>query len=151
MPVAMNACMHVCPDSMSSPMHLPVVHDIFMHIRPGLPTSLLERRNDNDSAGEYFFHSFTGSVVYAHGNPLNIPKPVRESVGVLSDALFMVVCVHLLEMLACRSDDGSDGRLYLIADPTMECWTGRHATLSVIALIAYSVYVPLSIMLGTCG
>jgi hypothetical protein len=38
---------------------------------------------------------------------------------------------------------------HLVAIPTLVCWTGRHAMLCSVALVAYSVYTPLSIMLGT--
>ena len=105
----------------------------------------VHRSGDKTAAAQYFFHSFTGAVVYAHGTPLNISGVIRPVVNILSDGLFMVVVVHLLRMLACRYVDGIPE---LIAAPEFTCWSGRHAMLGTIALVAYSLYAPLSIMLG---
>jgi hypothetical protein len=55
--------------------------------------------------------------------------------------------VHLLTMLACV-DHGSG--VVLIADESIKCWEGTHARDATIALVAFSVYTPLSIMLGAC-
>ena len=102
------------------------------------------------AAGEYFFHSFTGSVVYGHGTPRNISKVLRLVVMILSDALFMVVVVHLLQMLVCDYPSGG-GEAFVVAAPKYACWKGDHAAMSIVALVAYSVYAPLSIMLGACA
>ncbi len=93
-----------------------------------------------------FFNSFTGAIVYAHGTPKNLSKGVRIIVALLSDMLFAVVCVHLLQMLAC---DYSSWPPVLRSNRDMECWVGEHRPLAAIALVAFSLYVPLSIMIGT--
>lgn len=97
-----------------------------------------------DEAKDHFFFSFTGSVVYGHGKPSNLSSVFRTVVAVLSDGLFLVISLRLLDTVACDYQ-GTDESV-LIADPRITCWKGRHSSLAVCALTAYAIYVPLSIM-----
>jgi hypothetical protein len=36
----------------------------------------------------------------------------------------------------------------LFADPSIQCWEGRHKLLGAMCLVAYAFYVPLSIMIA---
>jgi len=107
---------------------------------------LLQRVEDKDEAKDSFFFSFTGAIVYGHGKPNNISKRVRLVVSVLSDALFLVISMQLLAVLACDFDD-ADSEPTLRAKESVVCWVGEHALLATLSLIAYAFYVPLSIMI----
>ena len=95
-----------------------------------------------------------GMRKYLKGAPLQVltpacntasAHPVAAAAADVAACGVQVVCVHLLTMLAC-TDYGSG--VVLIADPSIVCWEGTHARDASIALIAFSVYTPLSIMLG---
>lgn len=60
---------------------------------------------DKDEAKDSFFFSFTGAIVYGHGTPNNISDRMRLLVGILSDGLFLVISVQLLQVFACDYDD----------------------------------------------
>ena len=101
--------------------------------------------NMKDDAKDYFFFSFTGSIVYGHGKPNTISSYFRTIVSLITDGLFLVINLRLLDVLAC---DYSTDIPYLLADEKIECWNGRHSVLAVCALISYAYYVPLSIMVS---
>jgi hypothetical protein len=101
--------------------------------------------NMKDDAKDYFFFSFTGSIVYGHGKPDTISPYFRTTVSLITDGLFLVINLRLLDVLAC---DYSTDTPYLLADERIECWNGRHSVLAVCALISYAYYVPLSIMVS---
>jgi hypothetical protein len=62
---------------------------------------LMKRAEDKDRAKDSFFFSFTGAIVYGHGAPAHISGRMRLLVGLLSDTLFLVISVQLLQVLAC--------------------------------------------------
>ena len=107
---------------------------------------LMRKVKDKDKARDSFFYSFTGAIVYGHGNPNNISDNMRLLVATLSDGLFLVISLQLLQVFACDYSS-ADSVATLRADPSIVCWEGQHATLAVAALISYAFYVPLSIMI----
>ena len=66
---------------------------------------LMKRIEDKDKAKDSFFFSFTGAIVYGHGSPNNISDRMRLLVGLLSDGLFLVISVQLLQVFACDYSD----------------------------------------------
>lgn len=66
---------------------------------------LMRDVKDKDKAKDAFFFSFTGAIVYGHGSPTNISDRMRLLVGLLSDGLFLVISVQLLNVFACDYDD----------------------------------------------
>ncbi len=73
-----------------------------------------------------------------HPDPKHIHPKVRAVISLLADSLFMVVCLRLLDALACdyTEDDGggsTEGRLRV--DPTMVCWQGEHTPLAALSLV----------------
>ena len=116
--------------------------------------SLMVDPAHKDKAKDSFFFSFTGAIVYGHGKPNNISKRMRLIVAVLSDALFLVVSFQLLKVFSCDysrnqpgDGDTNDDYPVLRTDDSIVCWQGPHATLATVALICYSYYVPLSVMI----
>jgi hypothetical protein len=111
--------------------------------------SLMTNIEDKDQAKDSFFFSFTGSIVYGHGKPNNISSKLRLIVSVLSDALFLIVSIQLLQAISCDYGNGSDDDSYptLRSDASIRCWEGSHRVLATIALSCYGFYVPLSIMI----
>jgi hypothetical protein len=69
----------------------------------------------------------------------------RAAIAVLSDGLFLVISLRLLDAIAC---DYTGTEPVLLVDPRMTCWKGKHSVLAVCALSAYAFYVPLSIMVN---
>lgn len=61
----------------------------------------MKKVEDKDKAKDSFFFSFTGAIVYGHGIPKNISDRMRLVVGLLSDGLFLVISVQLLQVFAC--------------------------------------------------
>ena len=78
---------------------------------------LMKRVEDKDKAKDSFFFSFTGAIVYGHGAPANISERMRLVVGLLSDGLFLVISVQLLQVFAC--DYSEEGRPTLRVDDSM--------------------------------
>jgi hypothetical protein len=110
--------------------------------------SLMANIEDKDKAKDSFFFSFTGSIVYGHGKPNNISSKLRLIVSVLSDALFLIISIQLLQAISCDYGDGSDGSYpTLRSNSSIRCWEGSHSVLATIALSCYGFYVPLSIMI----
>jgi hypothetical protein len=107
--------------------------------------ALMKNIQDKDRAKDSFFYSFTGAVVYGHGTPNNITDRMRLVISVLSDALFLVISLQLLQVFACEYEDSSSPTL--LADSTIICWDKSHNILAVCSLISYAFYVPLSIMI----
>lgn len=109
---------------------------------------LMRNMANKDKARDSFFFSFTGAIVYGHGNPNNISDNMRLLVATISDGLFLIISLQLLQVFAC---DYSNGSIHSVAtlrtDPSIVCWEGRHATLAFAALISYAFYVPLSVMI----
>lgn len=99
-----------------------------------------------DDASHEFFHSFTGSVMYGHGHPRNVAKPVKLLAALLADTLLLPVSMRLLQTLACEYPSGDPP--HLRSDPDMACWRGDHARLAAIALTALAVFVPLAVLLA---
>ena len=113
---------------------------------------LMTRPEDKDIAKDSFFFSFTGAIVYGHGNPSNISRRVRFLVAILSDTLFLVLSFQLLQIVSCNyfgnSEDNDDSHFAILrANASVVCWESRHARLAIAALTAYAFYVPLSIMI----
>lgn len=81
---------------------------------------LMKRVEDKDVAKDSFFYSFTGAIVYGHGTPRNISNRLRLLVGLLSDGLFLVISVQLLQVFACDYEDID--RITLFVDDTMVCF-----------------------------
>lgn len=106
---------------------------------------LMRSKATKDSAKDSFFFSFTGSIVYGHGNPNNLSSNFRMLVAVLTDGLFLVISLRLLDALAC--DTSSDVPVLLV-DPRIVCWEGKHAPLAYMSMTCYALYVPLSIMIA---
>lgn len=79
---------------------------------------LMKNVEDKDKAKDSFFFSFTGAIVYGHGAPRNISDRTRLLVGLLSDGLFLVISVQLLQVFAC---DYSGSEITLRVDDTMVC------------------------------
>jgi hypothetical protein len=104
---------------------------------------LLQKPEDKDAAKDSFFFSFTGSIVYGHGKPKNISFFLKTVVGLLTDGLFLVISLRLLNVFSC---DYSTSPATLFADRAIVCWEGRHKPLAVAALMSYAFYVPLSVM-----
>ncbi len=107
---------------------------------------LMKDLDKKDKAKDSFFYSFTGAIVYGHGKPNNITDNMRMVVAVLSDGLFLIISLQLLNVFACDYSY-EDGISTLRADSTVTCWEGNHAILAVCAFISYAFYVPLSIMI----
>jgi hypothetical protein len=108
---------------------------------------LMVNPDDKDEAKDSFFFSFTGAIVYGHGKPNNISPKMRLFVAILSDALFLVVSFQLLKVFSCDYSNGENEAPVLRVDDTVTCWEGPHALLATIAMICYSYYVPLSVMI----
>lgn len=98
-------------------------------------------------AASMFFNTLTGSIVYAHGKPKQVPQNIKRIVLLLADAAFLSITFQLLQSLACEWDEGKQKSLLQI-DKSVECWTGNHAVMASIALICLSYYIPLSVMLA---
>ncbi len=108
---------------------------------------LLRDRKDKDVAKDQFFFSFTGSVVYGHGNPNNISDTKKTLISGLTDGLFLVISMRLLDIISCDYTDPSAPTLY--TDPSIVCWSSpRHGPLAALALNCYAFYIPLSIMIA---
>ena len=112
------------------------------------------------SANERFFYSFTGSIVYGHGQPRGMLPFAQPIVPLLSDTLFMCVwcCSALcvlpwfttrsftpppppprfisLRLLGALSCDYTSSPPVLVADPDMLCWEGEHRVLAAASFIA---------------
>lgn len=86
------------------------------------------------------------SLTSGHGKPNNISDKMRLVVSILSDALFLIISLQLLQVLACDFDDNSS-TYSLRADDSITCWEGQHKILAMLSLICYAFYVPLSIMI----
>jgi hypothetical protein len=111
---------------------------------------LMKSIDDKDKAKDSFFFSFTGSIVYGHGKPNNISDKLRLVVSVLSDALFLIISIQLLQAISCDyGSDGDDNNSFptLRSDSSLRCWEGSHSVLATVALSCYGFYVPLSIMI----
>jgi hypothetical protein len=108
---------------------------------------LMRDVKDKHLAKDSFFFSFTGSIVYGHGNPNNISEKMRTIVGIITDGLFLVISQQLLDVLSCNYNE-SNSLPTLYINSNMICWQGNHSILATIALICYSFYIPLSIMIA---
>ena len=111
---------------------------------------------DKDKAKDSFFYSFTGSIVYGHGKPNNISSKLRLLVSILSDALFLIISLQLLQVVSCEyhnnndnnnNNNNDDNYSTLRGNSSIRCWEGHHSILATIALSCYAFYVPLSIMI----
>ena len=98
---------------------------------------LMRHRHKKDEAKDHFFYSFTGSIVYGHGNPNNLSSTFRLVVAVLTDGLFLVISLRLLDALAC---DYKADTPVLLADPSIVCWEGRHSLLAYMSMTSYAFY-----------
>ncbi|KJE93148.1 hypothetical protein, variant [Capsaspora owczarzaki ATCC 30864] len=114
-------------------------------------------RDVKQSARDYMFYSFVGAIAYGHGTPRHVSPAIASITAILSDGLFLFVTEKLLAVVACSAplDEiaaivpaSPPVHLYLTSFPTAVCWDDSHSVLAVIALIAYSFYVPLSIMIS---
>lgn len=109
--------------------------------------SQLKQLGDNSEASSYFFYGFVGAVVYGHGILKNVSGLTSSIISFLSDTLFMIVCNKLLTMIACiYSDPGTTG--ILEADTKILCWQGTHPTTAFLALVGFSYYIPLCVMIS---
>jgi len=115
-----------------------------------LQFTAFKQQGKQQEANDFFFNSFSGAMVYGHGLLKNVSTKITGIVSFLSDAMFMTVCSQLLSMLSCSySPDFSDYETgALIANPQVQCWTGDHRVKAVLALIAFSYYVPLCVMVA---
>lgn len=88
--------------------------------------------------------------VYGHGLLKNVSSKITGVVAFLSDAMFMTICSQLLSMLSCSysSEFSSFNTGALLANPSIQCWTGSHQPKAVLALLAFSYYVPLCVMVA---
>jgi hypothetical protein len=98
-----------------------------------------------DEAREKFFYSLGGTLIYGHNNLKHSPK-TATIISLCTDALLLIVCNNLLSVLTCAFEVRPLG--LLVAAPDIECWSGIHLVKACIALIAFSYYMPLSIMVS---
>lgn len=81
----------------------------------------------------------------------NVSNRLCGLIALFADTLFMTVCNKLLTILACSYEPSSLSTVttpmgHLLADPRVTCWEGEHAMRATIALIAFSYYIPLCVM-----
>lgn len=105
--------------------------------------------------------------MYAHGQPRGVNAFTLAATELLSDSLFMYVCaVHWscfghehtkravsprflsLRLLGALSCDYDASPPTLVADSRVTCWQGSHRYLAIASLIAYSFYIPMSVMIA---
>ena len=98
---------------------------------------LMRKRERKNEAKDHFFYSFTGSIVYGHGNPSNLSSTFRMFVAVLTDGLFLVISLRLLDALAC---DYKAHTPVLLADTSITCWEGKHSFLAYMSMTSYAFY-----------
>lgn len=108
---------------------------------------LMKDVKDKHLAKDSFFFSFTGSIVYGHGNPNNVGEKMRTVVGIITDGLFLVISQQLLDILSCNYDESNSSPTLYVNSSTI-CWQGNHSIIATIALISYAFYIPLSIMIA---
>ena len=102
---------------------------------------LMREKETKNEAKDHFFYSFTGSIVYGHGNPTNLSSTFQMVVAILTDGLFLVISLRLLDALAC---DYEADLPVLLADTSIVCWEGKHRFLAYMSMTCYAFYGKIS-------
>jgi hypothetical protein len=98
------------------------------------------------AAGEAaFFHGFTGSVLYGHGNPRAVPAVICTGAQLLCDTLFFSVVGTLTGTLGCFDATGSGD---VVFGTDVVCFSAQHLRSLSATLTAFGYYVPLAILVA---
>eukprot|EP01083_Nonionella_stella_P136672 416004_1 len=106
-------------------------------------------QNDTDSAEEFYFHSFVGTIIYGHGTLKNLSAFSCKIVSLLSDTMFLIICEKLIILISCTSPSDSELHVsYLRVSDDVMCWEGKHQLYATINLILIGYYIPISVMIA---
>eukprot|EP00759_Apiculatamorpha_spiralis_P043201 PhF_6_TR40759/c1_g1_i1/m.61407 len=92
-------------------------------------------------AADYMFSSFTGSLVYGHGNPKNINKHVCTAVSLLCDTLFFTIVGNVLTVLKCLDTS-------VTSVGGLQCFEWYHNVRIALCLLAFGYLVPISVLVA---